>query len=82
MSLQNRLDALRAGFEAKQPQQVLDIMHGATDALRRSGILAGVLKVGDPAPAFVLPNGHDELVASMRLLERGSLVVTFYRGAW
>lgn len=82
MSLQDRLNALRASFEAKQPQQVLDIMHGATDALRRSGILARMLKIGDPAPAFVLPNAHDEPVASRRLLERGPLVITFYRGAW
>lgn len=82
MSLQDRLNALRASFEATQPKQTLDIMHGATEALRRSGILTRTLKVGDPAPEFVLPNAAEQAVASRILLDRGPLVISFYRGRW
>ncbi len=55
---------------------------GGTDELRRSGILARVLKPGDPAPEFALPNADGRLVSSRDLLARGPLVATFYRGKW
>lgn len=82
MTLQERLDSFRVRFESGAPREVLDIMHRATDELRRSGILAHVLKPGDPAPEFELPNTDGRLVSSKDLLARGPLVVTFYRGKW
>ncbi|MFY9691280.1 MAG: hypothetical protein WA369_14885 [Candidatus Acidiferrales bacterium] len=57
-------------------------MHRATEDLRRSGILDRVIKVGQPAPEFVLQSLHGEKVSSPELLRRGPLVVTFYRGVW
>jgi peroxiredoxin len=52
------------------------------DELRDSGAPARVLKPGDRAPAFALPNAEERLVDSRALLEAGPLVVTFYRGRW
>jgi peroxiredoxin len=40
------------------------------------------LKVGDKAPAFLLPNAEGEFVASDDLLAAGPMVVTFFRGGW
>jgi peroxiredoxin len=50
--------------------------------LRTSGAVDRALKVGDPAPAFELPNTRGERVASAGLLAKGPLVVSFFRGAW
>jgi peroxiredoxin len=41
-----------------------------------------VLKPGDTAPAFALPNADERIVESARLLDAGPLIVTFYRGRW
>jgi hypothetical protein len=82
MSLQDRLNAFKADFESKVPPEKLAIMHRATEDLRRSGILDRVLKVGASLPEFTLPNYRGDNVSSVELLQRGPLVVTFYRGVW
>lgn len=82
MNLQDKLDAYKAQFEAKAPKDGLEIMHRATEDLRHSGILTGTLKVGDKAPDFTLPNTAGHLVSSRRLLTKGLLVISFYRGKW
>lgn len=40
------------------------------------------LEVGDLAPAFKLKNDKGEWVDSASLLERGPMVLSFYRGSW
>jgi len=57
-------------------------MHHATDDLRSSGILEGVIKVGDRLPAFALKNAFGEEVRSSELLASGPLVLTVFRGTW
>ena len=87
MSLQAKLDAFKADFEAGKPpynvpRSVIDTMHRATDELIASGAAGRALKAGDRAPAFTLtdPDGHP--VSSADLLAAGPLVVSFYRGVW
>ena len=82
MSLQDTLDRMKATFEAGRPQEILDIMHRATDDLRHSGIMDAVLKNGDEAPEFTLPDQTGAGVSSGDLLQKGPLVVSFYRGVW
>ncbi|HVJ51405.1 MAG TPA: peroxiredoxin-like family protein [Aliidongia sp.] len=87
MSLQDKLDAFRANFEAggppyNAPAWIHEPMHRATAALIASGAAAKALKAGDKAPSFALadPDGH--AVSSADLLAEGPLVLTFYRGVW
>jgi peroxiredoxin len=40
------------------------------------------LRSGDRAPNFELPNARGERVRLVSLLERGPVVLVFYRGAW
>jgi peroxiredoxin len=87
MSLQAKLDAFKADFEAGKPPynvppSVIETMHRATAELIAFGAAERALKVGDKAPAFTLkdPNGND--VSSAGLLAQGPLVVSFYRGVW
>jgi hypothetical protein len=82
MSLKAELKALQTRLEAKRPADVVATMHRAVEELRASGAAARILKVGDRAPEFVLPNGAEVPVDSRALLARGPLVVTFYRGRW
>ncbi len=82
MGLREELTALRTRLEAGRPAEVLASMHRAVNELRESAAAQRILKVGDRAPAFVLPNATEHLVESNQLLARGNLVVTFYRGRW
>ena len=82
MSLKAELKTLRARLEANRSPEALAIMHRAVDDLRTSGATDRILRVGDRAPDFRLPNANEEQVDSRVLRERGPLVVTFYRGRW
>ena len=82
MALQEKLDKYKAGFEAKAPKDALEIMHHATDDLRRSGSMQQVLKIGDKAPEFELKNADENMIRSTELLVNGPLVLSFYRGRW
>jgi peroxiredoxin len=87
MSLQEKLDAFKANFESggppyHAPAEVHEPMRRATAELIASGITRGVLKVGQKAPAFALQDSNSIPVSSAELLEKGPLVLTFYRGLW
>jgi len=82
MSLQEKLDAYKEGMVKKAPKEALDIMHRATEDLRNSAIMEGVIKAGDPAPEFELQNSAGELIRLKDLLSEGPLVLSFYRGKW
>jgi len=87
MSLQRELDAFKAAFESGGPpynvsRERIEIMHRATEELRRSGLAERALKVGDLVPTFELDNQDGQLVRSVDLLAEGPLVITFFRGHW
>ncbi len=82
MGLREDLVAMREEREAKRNPEWVRIMHQATDDLRDSGIRERVLKPGDRAPEFALVNDRGERRSSRDWLERGPLVLSFYRGVW
>jgi peroxiredoxin len=87
MSLQSKLNAFKADFEAGRPpysvpRSVIDTMHRATAALKASGLAERATRAGDIAPAFELADAQGTLVGSAALLAQGPLVVSFYRGVW
>ena len=82
MELQQKLNALKKGFEAQAPKEAVEIMHRATDDLRDSGILEQTVKVGDQAPDFSLRNANGQEFRLQELLTEGPVVLSFYRGKW
>jgi hypothetical protein len=87
MSLRQQLDAFKAAFESGGPpynasRERIEIMHQATEELRKSGLAERALNVGDLAPAFELDTQDGQLVRSADLLAHGTLVITFFRGHW
>jgi peroxiredoxin len=87
MSLQDRIDAFKADFEAGKPpfnapDWIHEPMHRATKELIDSGAASRAVKSGDKAPTFTLKDSDGNAIASADLLARGPLVLTFYRGVW
>lgn len=81
-TLAEKLHEIREGAKQRTPEEVRAIMGKATNELRESGIMDRALKDGDNLPSFELPNRAGEMVSSADLLQRGNLILTFYRGVW
>lgn len=82
MSLTQELEERREQSRKRIPPDKLAIMDRATQDLRQSGILGACLKVGDTAPAFMLPNALGKSIAMEEVLRHGPVVLNFYRGGW
>jgi len=87
MSLQSKLNAFKADFEAGKPpynvdRSVIETMHRATAELIASGAAQRAKKAGDMAPSFSLKDPDGNVVSSDDLLRKGPLIVSFYRGVW
>ena len=80
MKLAEQLMKLEEEILNKIPTEDVALIKKTTAELIQSGILSISLRQGDTAPNFVLPNANGEMVHFSQLLERGPVVVTFYRG--
>jgi len=86
-TLQERLDGFKKMFESgappySTPHEAIEKMHRASAELKASGIETRALMVGARAPAFSLSNQDQVQVSSENLLQRGPLVISFFRGHW
>ncbi|TPM24602.1 peroxiredoxin-like family protein [Mesorhizobium sp. B2-3-5] len=87
MTLQAKLDAFKADFEAGKPPynvpySVIEVMHRATAELKANGQAERAKGVGDKAPVFTLNDPDGNPVSSKELLKKGPLILSFYRGVW
>ena len=82
MSLAEKLKQIVEASKERMPEETRSLMKKATRELRDSGITERVLTEGMSLPPFELSNMKGELVSSTKLLEKGNLVLTFYRGVW
>jgi peroxiredoxin len=76
--LQSRIDDATTGSIPATVQEMIDRM---VDDLRVRGVTPGI-EIGEMAPMFSAPNATREVVALDDRLERGPVVLSFYRGAW
>ena len=83
MSLKNELDAFRNGWQARVGGAIADRIAGDIDALRDTGIVDRVIRVGARLPPAV--GLRDALAQPFDLgtvVGRKPLVLVFYRGGW
>lgn len=82
MSLQEQIARLQEQASTRMPAEMLGRLRADTRQVVESGVAAQALHTGARAPSFALPNATGKTIASDELLDRGPLVVSFYRGAW
>lgn len=82
MSLTNDLQIQKEQFLANVPEETVEVMGNATQALAESGIVDRSLKTGQQAPPVRLPNATGSTVDLQELLKSGPVVLSFYRGQW
>ena len=66
----------------KLPKRVLKILDAATAELENNAAAGHALQPGDIAPDFILPDVDGRSVRLYTELERGPVVLVFYRGGW
>jgi len=82
MSLQEKLDAMREMSKTRIPPEARAVMERSIEDLRASGIMNRVVRVGQTAPDFTLPDADHRSVSLSALRARGPVVLSFYRGRW
>jgi len=81
-SLSNAITAFQQEMLPQIPEEVLTTMQAAITDLQQSGLENTAKKTGDNCPDFTLPNANNEAITLSSLLEKGPVVISFYRGAW
>ncbi|NLR92845.1 peroxiredoxin-like family protein [Flammeovirga agarivorans] len=81
-SLQSTLDHQKDNFNAKADDQTKKVYQEGLDAIEESGITSSAKNIGDIAPNFTLKNAVGENVSLSSYLEKGAVILTWYRGGW
>jgi peroxiredoxin len=82
MVLEQQLAAFRAEFARTAPAGRPALYEAKIEELRASFALERAIGTGDQAPDFLLPDARGNSVSLSNLLQRGPVIVTFYRGGW
>jgi AhpC/TSA family protein len=82
MSLAEQLRAIKDKARERIPPAAWAIMERAVEDQRRSGALEQVVKIGQRAPDFTLPDAAGSKVHLADLLAHGPVVLSFFRGRW
>ncbi len=81
-SYQQGLEELQSNLLTMLPEEALGVFDQDAQALAANHPSVLKLQSGDQAPDFSLSNAVGETVTLSKLLEQGSVVLTFYRGTW
>ena len=82
MSLQTQLSELKAQNIERIPEEAMAVIVADMEKLSASDIVAKAPKVGDKLKDFSLPNQSGKTRTLKSYLDKGPVVVTFYRGGW
>jgi len=82
MSLMQEIENYKKDTFPRISKDTLVTLLRMTDELVKSGIARKAVKEGDRIPSFGLKDAHGKTVSSGELLEKGPLVISFYRGGW
>lgn len=82
MKLTESLKELADNSVKRHPGAAQDIMRKAIEDLKATNMLEHAVKTGDQFPDFELPNAQGETVSLSEQLQKGKVVLTFYRGGW
>jgi cytochrome oxidase Cu insertion factor (SCO1/SenC/PrrC family) len=80
--LQQQTAAFFAQAKSQVPADLLQDLLSPVEQLIASGAAEKALKEGTQAPDFTLPDALGNAVTLSHLLKQGSVVISFYRGAW
>ena len=81
-ALQEQLDTQLRDSSATRAPEVNAALAATAEHLRAAGAVERALGVGATAPEFTLANALGNKISSGDLLDRGPVVLAWYRGSW
>lgn len=81
-TLKEQLAQVAEAWRKQQGGPDRDPVEQAIIQLRRAGIVRNALREGEVAPEFVLDSADGRSIALLDWLDRGPVIVTFFRGGW
>lgn len=82
MTLQQKLQELKALAAENIPPETRAKMLAATEQLSKSNILKHAIRVGDRVADFTLSDASGKDVSLRELRHQGPVVISLYRGIW
>ena len=82
MGLTEQINDLKQQLGREIPGEILEEIGQFLQGLAQSGIEKTSCQAGDTMPSFALPEVKGQLVSSEAILEKGPMVLSFYRGVW
>lgn len=82
LTLKSMLDEKKRNFEIKADEKTKTIYKEGIDAVRNGGVLKNAKQVGEIAPNFKLNNALGNTVELAQYLEKGPVILIWYRGGW
>jgi len=82
MSLKKELLEKSNAFKNSAPAEVVSVINDGIQSINESDLTKTALQVGAKAPDFSLQNSKGDSVSLYTLLEKGSVILTWYRGGW
>ncbi len=80
--LKKKLDEKKEKFNEKAPEDIKKLYAEGIQAVVDDGTLDAAKKLGDKAPDFTLKNALGEEVSLSSYLNKGPVILTWYRGGW
>ena len=82
MPIEDELAKRRATVNERLPEADRKVIEGTIEELRVRQVAEHSLAAGETLPDFALPDAAGRVVTSDELLDRGPLVLAFFRGGW
>lgn len=83
LTITQELESARHYYRGEKiPKPALKVMDAATAELEANAAASRALRAGEVAPDFILPHVDGRSVRLYSELERGPVVLVFYRGGW
>lgn len=80
-TLAEELTNLNSDLVKRLPAEIVNQLQKEVERVGREGIVTG-LEIGDTAPNFTLPDATGNNITLYDQLEKGPVILSFYRGAW
>jgi len=82
VTLQQELESFKANFVQKAPDDKKLAYENGITQIRNSGLIGQAMSRGEEVIDFTLLNASGESVNLFQVLDRGPVILTWYRGGW